>query len=392
MTKDKWMPTVVLSAICLIVAGLLAAINMVTGPRIAQMQSDKANAALVEVFPGGKGFEKMDLTKFKMPSTVVEGYTEESGGYVFQLETSGKASGFVTMCGIDKDGKIVGVKCIKNAETPSYFAPVVDAVEGQNGYYGQTLESFSQISVANSTMSSDAYGKAVKDALSAFTIANGGSVDLRTPEEILQENCNTALGTTGVTFEKWFVIEAIEGVDAVYTSTEGNVYVIGESFIGVKDGEVVPSDVEQAVAATVLAADEVVTGATLEDVDMPAGANANVISIKRTGSGNYVIEVKTRGYALDHAYGDPTKKPIVIRVCITADGKILSTLTVSETESDGIGDKCADPSYYEQYNGKDVTSYESVPQINGATVTSNAYKKGIQLAFDTFALVKGDQE
>ena len=392
MTKEKWMPTVVLSAICLVVAGLLAAINMVTGPRIAQMQEDKANAALIEVFPGGKGFKEIDLSKYKMPSTVVAGYTEESGGCVFRLETSGKGGGFITMCGVDKDGKIVGVKCIKNGETPSYFAPVVDAVEGKRGYHGQTLESFSQITVANSTMSSDAYGNAVKDALSAFAIAGGADVDLRTPEQILQDSCNAALGTTGVTFVKWFAFEVVEGVDAVYTSAEGNVYVIGESFIGVKDGEVVTPNVEQAVAVTVLSADEVVTGATLTDVAKPAGASANVLSIKRSGSGNYVIEVKANGYAALHSY-DPTKRePIVIRVCITADGKILSTLTVSETESDGIGDKCSDPSYYEQYNGKDVTDYESVPQIGGATVTSNAYKKGIQLAFDTFELLKGDRE
>lgn len=389
MTKEKWMPTAVLSAICLVVAGLLAAINMVTGPRIAQQQADKANGALVEVFPGGTGFAPMDLSEFKMPATVTAGYTEASGGYVFQLETSGKAGGFITMCGVDKDGKIVGVKCIKNGETPSYFAPVTDAVEGENGYNGQTLDTFSQITVAGSTLSSDAYGIAVKDALSAFAIAGGAEIDFRPPEQI---HCNAALGTENTVFEKWFAIEVLEGVDTVYTSADGNVYVIGEKYIGVKDGAVVTADVAESDAAVALAADGVVTGATLEDVAKPANAGANVIRIQRTGSGNYVIEVKANGYAALHSY-DPTKKePIVIRVCITADGKILSTLTVSETETDGLGDKCSQPSYYEQYNGKDATDYESVPQISGATVTSNAYKKGIKLAFDTFELLKGDPQ
>ena len=129
MTKEKWMPTVVLSAICLVVAGLLATINIFTGPEIARKQAEKALGALTEVYPGGTGFEKMDLSSFTMPPSVVEGYTEAGGGYVFRMNVKGKYDGMIVMCGVDAEGKIVGVKCIESGETASYFAPVQALIE-----------------------------------------------------------------------------------------------------------------------------------------------------------------------------------------------------------------------------------------------------------------------
>ena len=80
---------------------------------------------------------------------------------------------------------------------------------------------------------------------------------------------------------------------------------------------------------------------------------------------------------------------IKLKVAITAEGKIISTLTTYENETDGIGDVCANPEYYEQFNGTDKDSYASVENKTGATVTTSAYKGAIKLAFTTLDLIKG---
>ena len=395
MTKDKWMPTVVLTVICLVVAGMLATINSCTAPIIQQNQADKAFAALLDVYPDGKNFAEMDLSAYAMPDSVVAGYTEGSGGYVFRMSVKGKSDGMIVMCGISPDGKIVGAKCIENAETPSYFASVLAAIEGTGLYNGKNLDYVNNMkfNVSGATLSSKGYHQAVKDALLAFAIAGGASVDMRPIEQI---KSNEALGTEDLVFEKAFVYEVLEGVSAVYTSSEGNVYVIDGSYVGVKDGAVVGTSLAEGaetVDETVaLSADAILQAATLTDVEKPAGVSNNVLSIKVSGSGNYVIEVKALGYSLgnDH-YVAPDAKPIIIRVAIDSEGRIISTLTVSHKETEGYGAVCGTPEYYEQYNGKTAETYDEVGAISGATYTSTDYKKAIKNAFIAFEILTGGE-
>lgn len=399
MTKEKWMPTVVLSAICLVVAGLLATINIFTGPRIERNQKEKAMRALTEVYPGGTGFAEMDLSTLTMPESVVAGYTEASGGYVFRMSVTGKDSGMIVMCGIDAEGKIVGTKCIESKETPGYFASVLEKLENTKFYNGKDQKAFdaldfdNDVKVSGSTLSSKAYNGAIKDALLAF--ASAGGADIRPIEQI---KSNEALGTETVVFEKWFAYEVLEGVSAVYTSSEGYVYVIDGSYVGVKDGAVVGTSLAEGVESVdtdvALAADAIVTTSVLTAVEKPAGMSLNVLSIQQSTGGCYVIEVKAKGYSQGNEhYVKPGAQPIVVRVAIDLEGKIISTLTVSHQESNGYGDVCGTPEYYEQYNGKTADTYDEVPMIVGsastAPITSKYYKEAIQTAFDAFEILTG---
>ena len=60
--------------ICTVITLLLATTNSITSPIIAKNQNASANKALLEVMPNGKGFEKVDISKFALPSTVTEAY------------------------------------------------------------------------------------------------------------------------------------------------------------------------------------------------------------------------------------------------------------------------------------------------------------------------------
>ena len=394
--KTKIMPIVVLSAICITVALLLSVVNMFTGPIIEAAMNDKANAALLEVLPDGKNFTELALDE-SYPAAVDMAYKAD-GGFVFQMTVTGKSSGLVIMCGIDEGGKIVATKVIANAETPAYAEKVFPNTDA--AYKGMDMAGFEPYLVSGATLTSKAYSEAVKAALQAFAIANGGEVDLRTPEEILQDNLNLALGTEGKTFEKWFATEEI-GADALYITDGGVVALADGYYVGISaDGNVSTEGVnaetgeKQTIGdgtyATVNSAYVVYSGATLTEVTLPEGAHKNVLAAYATESGNYVFELKAAGYGINgewHTSGEYIK----LKVAISSEGKIISTLTTYQSESEGIGDICANPDYYEQYNGKDAESYGSVENVAGATYTTSGYKKAIGYAFKAFELLKGGE-
>ncbi len=414
MKKRDLMPSIVLATICVVVALMLAAINMITAPIIESRQNALANEALLEVLPDGKNFEKIELTD-AYPESVTAGYKAD-GGYVFQMTVTGKSSGLVIMCGIDSDGKIVGTKVIANQETPSYAEKVFANIEGTSGAYtGMTLDGFDPYLVSGATLTSEAYSQAVKAALQSAVLAAGGSVDTRNPEQILQDNLNAALGTTGKTFSRWFAVEEIVGVDKVYECEDGRVYVIGDSYIGVKaDGTVATEDASEENKTLVLSLDAIIDASNVTEItDLPDGIGKEVTKAYVTASGNYVFELSAKGYDVAFEYSNGhmpgnTPQPIIIKLSISADGRIIDCMTVKQSETAGLGDACASDDYRDQWAGAtndDVTvvvgapSYSSdlIPEgstdlgaISGATYTSQGYQKAVKAAFAAFELLTAE--
>lgn len=397
MNKEKLLPSITLGSICLVVAALLAVVNLITGPRIEQNKLDKANEALVEVLPEGSGFKQMELTD-SYPAVITAAYSAD-GGYVFEATVKGFDTGLVIMIGIDGDGRIAGVKHIASKETYG--------LEGElNGaYIGDTSDSLELIIASGATpgsKTSHAYYEAVKAALDAFTVANGGTVDLRTPEEILRDELRAALGDESAEFDPWFAYADV-GADKVYLERGGEAIVlsIDGRYIAVEGGEVVTEGIDEASASAAVAAARdylLVTGEGLTEAEMPEGVDASVAhSVTKIWSaprGGYVFELRAAGYGIlgGNKWHPASGEYITIKLAIDAQGRIISTLTVYENESDGIGDACADPEYYEQYNGKDGASVDEVPKISGATTTSDGYKKAVKNAFAVFELLSGGEE
>jgi len=386
--------TVVLVAICATMALLLAVTNEITSPIIAANESAKANAALLEVMPDGGSFELADTAGIDLPATVTEAYRAKNGGYVFKLTTSGYNTGMVLMCGVSADGRITGVKCIANNETPSIGGAAIEAYAAS--MVGQGIDTVDGVdTVTGATMTTKAYRAAVKDALGAAIILGGGSVDLRTEEEILAENLAAAFPAAEGNFEKHFFVEVVEGVDAVYTATNGAGYVcvLGETFVGVDaDGNAL-GDVSGELAATATAAVAAISATEMTDIVLTdyEGLSDRVISAKRTASGNYVLEIQGAGYGIQggNEYHPASGEYIVIRVSLTADGRIIDCLTVSQKETDGVGSACADEKFYGQFDGKTEENYGEIDAISGATITTKGYKKAIQRAFESVRIFEG---
>lgn len=376
----------VLVCICATVSILLALTNSITAPIIEENEQKNANAALLEVLPDGGSFEQVDISSFTLPSTVTQAYRAENGGYVIKLNTTGYASGMVLMCGISSDGKVAGTKLIASGETPSVGGAAASTFAG--AVLGKDIGSIDSVdTISGATKTTAAYRSAVKDALNSVVILEGGFVDIRTDEEILRDNLNAALPQAEGEFTKYFFVEVIDGVDAVYTANNntGAVCVIGEQFIAVDADNQVISECSDADAQTVKTAMEAVRSTVTEDIDLSAYPDlpTQLVSAQRTATGNYVMEIKAAGYGIvgGDEYHPASGEYIHILVSITADGRIIDCLTVSQKETDGIGSACEEESFYGQFDGKTEDTYNDIDAISGATYTTNGYKQAILRAF-----------
>lgn len=389
--KTRIKNLLVFVSICAVITLLLATTNYITAPIIEKNQNASANQALLEVMPEGKGFEKVDIASFELPSTVTEVYKETSDqGYVIKLVTAGYGSEMVIMCGVSHEGKVTGAVCLSSNETL-----------GKEKTYGENFTEKDQAGVdaveiiTGATKTTEAYKNAIKDALNTAIILGGGSVDIRTEEEILNDNLTNAL-PDGDEFEKLFIVEQLdnlENLDAIYGTKNqtGYVFVLGETFIGVKADGTVLAEGSQTQAITDAVAK--IKATVTEDIDLAnyPDLQKTVVWAKKTLTGNYILETKGAGYGIKGGdeYHPASNEYIIVRVAITPGGKILDCLTVSEAETDGLGDACADEKFYGQFAGKTEENYKEIDAISGATLTTDGYKQAVQRAFDAVKVLKG---
>jgi electron transport complex protein RnfG len=376
-----------LTAICAVVALLLGVTNFITAPIIKKQEDQKVAKALLVVLPNGEEFKNVDLSSYKLPATVTEAYSEKNGGYVFKMTTTGYASGLVVLCGVDSEGKVTGATCIASSET--------NGAEKDYGskFINKTADEVDSIdTVSGSTKTTLAYKNAVKDALNSFTILNGGSVDIRSEEEILADNLKTALSAADGKFTEVFITEDIGDISAVYSADNGAgfVFLKGENFVATDSQGNVLTETEEALKTEVTSAAQKITSSKLTEIDITKYENISelVEKVYKTQSGNYVFELKAAGYGVRNQYG--SGEYIKIKVSLTGEGKIIACKTVSQKESENYGDACGKPSFYKQFNGKDETTYSEIDAISGATTTTKAYKNAIAKAFETLKILKGE--
>lgn len=386
--KKNLKSVISLTAICAVVALLLSLTNQITAPIIEKAENSAVNEALAVVLPDGEDFELLDVEP-ELPASITEVYSAKNGGYVFKMSVTGYASGLVVLCGINADGTVAGATCISSNET--------NGAENSYGekFVGKTSENVDSVdTVSGSTKTTNAYKSAIKDALNAAVILGGGSVDLRSEEEILQDNLKSAL-PEGDTFTSVFLTEKLEKVSAVYSADNGTGYVAvcGENYIGVGSGFNVITNIAADIGAVVSSDLKKQINSVSQEIDITKYENMPTAVEKayKTSSGNFVFELKAAGFGIT---GDEWYKPsgeyIKIKVSATADGEIIACKTVSQAETDGIGSACAEESFYSQFDGKTESNYTEIDAISGATKTTNGYKTAISKVFEAVKILKGE--
>ena len=176
LDKKTLMPIIVLVSICIAVAALLGAVNMLTAPEIEKNALRKEQESLFEVFSEEKdGFDKVeDLTG--LPKTVTSVFKAKGGkGYVISLATtSAYSSGDMTfVVGIDNDGNISGVKLNSYFESKDFGKTTYP-----QSFVGKTEGDYDSVdNVSGVTYSSQAFKSAIGDAFTAVKIAEGETVE-----------------------------------------------------------------------------------------------------------------------------------------------------------------------------------------------------------------------
>lgn len=96
-----------------VVACCLAAVNMVTKPRIAQAKAEKAQKAIEAVLPGGGE----EIQEYEDPSGIVSRVYGSPEGYAIEVNPSGFNGPITMMVGVSRDGEVLGISIVTQTET-----------------------------------------------------------------------------------------------------------------------------------------------------------------------------------------------------------------------------------------------------------------------------------
>ena len=181
---------VTLFVTCVVVAGLLGLVNMVTEDKSAAINWENTQTAMKAVVadPENAEFsEAMEPTSDMTAAASAAGGTldsvyevlvgGESAGYAIKVVASGSQGNIEMMVGVDADGVVTGVSIVKNPETSGIGSKVMS---NENG----VLDQFIGKSAADGTLS---VGKNV-DAISGATVSSRG----------VTTGVNAALAVAGV--------------------------------------------------------------------------------------------------------------------------------------------------------------------------------------------------
>ncbi len=187
--------TVTLFLTCVVVAGMLGAVNMVTKDKIAAINLEKTQTAMKAVVadPDNSTFSDAlalsdDMTAAALAGggTLTEAYEVLVGGapagHALKIVASGSQGNIEMMVGLDADGAVTGVSVVKHAETAGIGTKVVDN-EPNNAGVG-VLDQFVGKSAADGTLS---VGSNV-DAITGATVSTKG----------ITAGVNAALSVAGV--------------------------------------------------------------------------------------------------------------------------------------------------------------------------------------------------
>ena len=382
----------VLVAICVVITVLLAVTNAITAPIIEENQNAAANEALLQVMPDGEDFELVSISGLTLPASVSEVYKETSGkGYVIKLVVTAYKPGMQIMCGVSTEGIVTGVVCIELNETKDK-----DFTKNSYGelFKGKDAAGVDAVDTkAGITISTKAYKSAIKDALNTAIVLGGGEADLRSPEEIFNDNLKSALPDADE-FIKQAIADVNYKVDFIYAAKNGAgyVYVVGETFVGIdNEGNVITKDIDADTSDLAKGKAEAAATQTIIDIT-DLGISENITSVQKTADGNYIMEVNGLGFAYNgdqNHYMQGKNIPIEICVVISSNGTVLNCLTVSNQESDGYGAACGDEAYYSQYVGKTEDTLSDVDAISGATITSAGYRGAVRQCLAAVKILKG---
>ncbi len=164
--KDKIMPTLVLTIICVAAALLLVLAHDSTKDRIADQKEQKFNDSVSALF--GETDSKLLDTNFGNDSVLAIAVTSDKK-VAIQVCVDGYAKdGINILVGIDENGALSGIQFVALGETPGLGSKVRDEASFCEQFIGITEAPESFDAISGATFSSKGMKKAVDTAMNVY--------------------------------------------------------------------------------------------------------------------------------------------------------------------------------------------------------------------------------
>jgi Na+-translocating ferredoxin:NAD+ oxidoreductase subunit G len=150
----------ILGVICCVSAGILAFVNALTAPAIAQQKLQQENAALAQVLPQAKEFLAREAEGAVDYYLAVDA-GKKPVGFVFKAQGKGYSSVIEVMVGVDTGFAVTAMQVLSQNETPGLGTQIAEPsfLSQFTGKRPDTLEAVPAI--AGATVSSSALKDAV---------------------------------------------------------------------------------------------------------------------------------------------------------------------------------------------------------------------------------------
>lgn len=344
----------VLGGICLVIAALLATVNYITAPIIAEQAKGAQEKAIREVLPNATEIEPVALNE-SVPASVKEIYRDKGGsGYAFVVHAvgyGGASSPIIATVGIDMTRSIIKISV---TDVSGESAGIGDKVAGKDflqSFVGlDSVEGVATISGA--TISSGGFIAGVADAIVAFgAVAEFEETDEQKIARLVYEvlpGMNSKIGYLSVTLPAGTPPSVKSALRA--KNSAGYAVVVGEgadtviiglnSYLGVYtaknlDGETVtPSAdaVSSAVAAVTATHDSILsiyqtkvatmTSGSATRADLKAGLPGSLVSAYRVEGDSAVSFV----FIMQSSHDDGA---VIYAVSVNASGETVTVSPIS---------------------------------------------------------------
>ena len=124
-----------------VVAALLAGVNSITAPAIAELNAQKTQEAIELVLPGGG-----DAVDFPETALVSKVYASETG-YAVEVTPGGFDNTITMMVGVDKAGSVLGISIISHTETAGLGAVAAAGTPAGEAFRNEFVGASGSVSV-----------------------------------------------------------------------------------------------------------------------------------------------------------------------------------------------------------------------------------------------------
>ena len=386
MFKEFAMPPLVLTVIAAVVTGALVATESVTTPIIEQQAAAAADAARAVVLPSADSFTQ--VTVDEMPEGGIDIYEANNGtGYVVTAQAKGYGGMLKVMVGIDSNGLISGTEVLENNETQGLGSKVSEHAF-MDQYIGKdsTLEGIETIS--GTTISSNAFSKAVQNAYQVYGVAAGVEV-AGTQRDPITDEVKAELFPNVTSFQKY----AVEG-EAYKAGDEGYIVVTSNAGFAGDVTTAIGFDLNGAITGVVFTETsetqdygeqytraswkEAQVGKTSADeLDLISGSTVTYDALKLNFTEAFEMLPTLADASLEYeGTAEGYNGTMTVAVGIDSTGAITSVRLVDS--ADDFASKVSDEAFTSQFVGK--TSTDGISTISGATVSSTAFIEAVNNA------------